>query len=123
MCCVINGVFKGLVVTDYTAVSEMINHGIGDLQTVSAKRLLQVSIWIWLVKDFLQHSKSHWTKAKLPRPKCDNACRRILEAKYKLDYSMILIAIATKPEPRAIKRRQPQGSTGNCRSFLRVAKE
>ena len=28
--------FKGLVVSDYTSLSEMINHGMGDLQTVSA---------------------------------------------------------------------------------------
>ena len=31
--------FKGLVVTDYTAINEMINHGIGDLKTVSAMSL------------------------------------------------------------------------------------
>ena len=31
--------FKGFVVTDYTATNEMINHGMGDLQTVSALAL------------------------------------------------------------------------------------
>ena len=31
--------FKGFVVSDYTAVSEMSNHGLGDLQTVSALAL------------------------------------------------------------------------------------
>ena len=31
--------FKGFVVTDYTAINEMINHGMGDLQTVSALAL------------------------------------------------------------------------------------
>ncbi len=31
--------FKGFVVSDYTAVSEMIAHGIGDLPTVSALAL------------------------------------------------------------------------------------
>ena len=31
--------FKGFVVSDYTSLSEMINHGIGDLQTVSAQAL------------------------------------------------------------------------------------
>jgi beta-glucosidase len=31
--------FKGFLVSDYTGVSEMINHGIGDLQTVSARAL------------------------------------------------------------------------------------
>jgi beta-glucosidase len=28
--------FKGFVVTDYTGIPEMIAHGMGDLQTVSA---------------------------------------------------------------------------------------
>ncbi len=32
--------FKGFVVTDYTGINEMIDHGIGDLQTVSAKALM-----------------------------------------------------------------------------------
>src|SRR6187549_1642669 len=31
--------FDGFVVSDYTGVSEMIDHGLGDLQTVSAKAL------------------------------------------------------------------------------------
>src|SRR6478672_2077201 len=31
--------FKGFVVTDYTAINEMIEHGMGDLQTVSALAL------------------------------------------------------------------------------------
>src|SRR6185369_15583648 len=31
--------FTGFVVSDYTGVSEMVAHGLGDLQTVSAKAL------------------------------------------------------------------------------------
>ena len=31
--------FNGFVVTDFTGISEMIEHGIGDLQTVSARAL------------------------------------------------------------------------------------
>ncbi|HRF20344.1 MAG TPA: glycoside hydrolase family 3 N-terminal domain-containing protein, partial [Chitinophagaceae bacterium] len=31
--------FNGFVVTDYTGINEMIDHGIGDLQTVSARAL------------------------------------------------------------------------------------
>jgi beta-glucosidase len=31
--------FKGFIVSDYTGLSEMINHGMGDLQTVSARAL------------------------------------------------------------------------------------
>jgi beta-glucosidase len=32
--------FKGFVVTDYTGINEMVDHGIGDLQTVSARALM-----------------------------------------------------------------------------------
>ena len=32
--------FKGFIVTDYTGINEMIDHGLGDLQTVSAKALM-----------------------------------------------------------------------------------
>lgn len=31
--------FNGFVVTDYTGISEMIDHGIGDLQTVTARAI------------------------------------------------------------------------------------
>jgi hypothetical protein len=41
---------KGFVVTDYT-IPEMIAHGMGDLQTVSALALPELK-WIWLVKAF-----------------------------------------------------------------------
>ena len=33
--------FKGVVVYDYTSVSEMINHGVGDLQTALGTQLVQ----------------------------------------------------------------------------------
>ena len=44
--------FKGFVVTDYTGINEMVEHGMGDLQTVSALALMRVLIWIWWEKDF-----------------------------------------------------------------------
>ena len=39
--------FKGFVVTDYTGINEMVDHGMGDLQTVSALALKLVLKWIW----------------------------------------------------------------------------
>jgi beta-glucosidase len=42
--------FDGFVVTDYTAINEMSEHGMGDLQTVSALALKQALTWIWLVR-------------------------------------------------------------------------
>jgi beta-glucosidase len=75
--------FEGFVVTDYTGISEMTAHGIGDLQTVSA-RALQAGIDMDMVSEgFLTLSKS-LKEGKVTEAEIDRACRRILEAKYKL---------------------------------------
>ena len=39
--------FNGFVVTDFTGISEMVEHGIGNLQTVSPVRSTPVWTWIW----------------------------------------------------------------------------
>ncbi len=76
--------FKGLVVTDYTAVNEMVNHGIGDLQTVSA-RALDAGIDMDMVGEgFLTTLKKSLQQGKVTQKEIDDACRRVLEAKYKL---------------------------------------
>lgn len=76
--------FKGLVVTDYTAINEMVNHGIGDLQTVSA-RALNAGIDMDMVGEgFLTTLKKSLQQGKVTQKEIDDACRRVLEAKYKL---------------------------------------
>ena len=76
--------FKGLVVTDYTAINEMVNHGIGDLQTVSA-RALKAGIDMDMVGEgFLTTLKKSLQQGKVTEKEIDDACRRVLEAKYKL---------------------------------------
>ena len=76
--------FKGFVVTDYTAVNEMIDHGMGDLQTVSALAL-NAGIDIDMVGEgFLTTLKKSLQEKKVTQKQIDDACRRILEAKYKL---------------------------------------
>jgi beta-glucosidase len=76
--------FKGLVVTDYTAVSEMINHGMGDLQTVSALALNAGVDMDMVSEGFLTTLKKSLGEGKVTQKQIDDACRRILEAKYKL---------------------------------------
>ncbi len=49
--------FKGFVVSDYTSVSEMINHGIGDLQQVSAQALKAGLDMDMVAEGFLTHIK------------------------------------------------------------------
>ena len=76
--------FKGFVVTDYTAINEMIDHGMGDLQTVSALAL-NAGIHMDMVGEgFLTTLKKSLQEGKVTQKQIDDACRLILEAKYKL---------------------------------------
>lgn len=76
--------FKGLVVTDYTAINEMIAHGMGDLQTVSALALNAGIDMDMVGEGFLKTLKKSLDEGKVTEQEIDQACRRILEAKYKL---------------------------------------
>ncbi len=76
--------FNGFVVTDYTGINEMIDHGIGDLQTVSA-RALDAGIDMDMVGEgFLTTLQKSLKEKKITVAQIDAACRKILEAKYKL---------------------------------------
>ena len=76
--------FKGFVVTDYTGNNEMIAHGMGDLKTVSALAL-KAGIHMDMVGEgFLTTLKQSLKEGKVTQQEIDNACRLILEAKYKL---------------------------------------
>src|SRR4026208_657950 len=76
--------FKGFVVSDYTSVNEMINHGVGDLQTVSAMSLRAGLDMDMVGEGFLTTSKKSLGEGKVTQKQIDDACKRILEAKYKL---------------------------------------
>ncbi len=76
--------FKGFVVSDYTSISEMINHGIGDLQTVSARALSAGLDMDMVAEGFLSTTKKSLAEGKVTQKQIDDACRRILEAKYAL---------------------------------------
>lgn len=76
--------FNGFVVTDFTGISEMIEHGIGDLQTVSA-RAINAGVDIDMVSEgFIGTLKKSVEEGKVSVETVNTACRRILEAKYKL---------------------------------------
>ena len=76
--------FNGFVVTDYTGISEMTDHGIGDLQTVSA-RAINAGVDMDMVSDgFIGTLKKSIQEGKVSMMTLNTACRRILEAKYKL---------------------------------------
>jgi beta-glucosidase len=76
--------FDGFVVTDYTAINEMTAHGMGDLQTVSALALKAGVDMDMVGEGFLTTLKKSLAEGKVTTEDIDVACRRVLEAKYKL---------------------------------------
>ncbi len=76
--------FDGFVVTDYTGINEMIDHGMGDQQTVAALAM-NAGVDMDMVSDaFSGTLKKSVEEGKVSAAAIDAACRRILEAKYKL---------------------------------------
>ncbi len=76
--------FTGFVVTDYTAIREVGNHGLGDLKTTSALAL-QAGIDMDMVSEgFLYTLKESLKEGSIQMQAIDTACKRILEAKYQL---------------------------------------
>ena len=70
--------FNGFVVTDYTGISEMIDHGIGDLQTVTA-RAFNAGVDMDMVSEgFVGTLKKSIQEGKVSMETLNTACRRIL---------------------------------------------
>ncbi|MFT6867008.1 MAG: beta-glucosidase [Cyclobacteriaceae bacterium] len=76
--------FDGFVVTDYTGINEMTEHGVGDTTTVAALAL-NAGIDMDMVSDaFLDKLKEALEAGMVNQAQIDRACRRVLEAKFKL---------------------------------------
>jgi len=76
--------FNGFVVTDYTGINELVQHGLGDLQTVSALALKAGVDMDMVGEGFLTTLKKSLGQGKITQAQIDFACRKVLEAKYKL---------------------------------------
>lgn len=76
--------FKGFIVTDYTAINEMVNHGMGDNKKVSELALNAGVDMDMVGEEFLRYAAQLVKEGKVSQKIIDDACRRILEAKYKL---------------------------------------
>jgi beta-glucosidase len=76
--------FKGFVVTDYTGINEMVDHGMGDLQQVSALALKAGVDMDMVGEGFLTTLKKSLAEGKVTQAEIDMAAKRILEAKYDL---------------------------------------
>ncbi|GAA4495599.1 beta-glucosidase BglX [Hymenobacter ginsengisoli] len=76
--------FTGFVATDYTAINEMEAHGMGDEKKVS-ELALKAGVDMDMVGEvFLKQLATNLKEGTVSQADIDQACRRVLEAKYKL---------------------------------------
>ncbi|WP_426491753.1 beta-glucosidase BglX [Hymenobacter sp. 102] len=76
--------FRGFVATDYTAINEMTNHGMGDDRQTSALALNAGIDQDMVGEVFLRNLAQNLKDGTVTQAQIDQACRRILEAKWKL---------------------------------------
>lgn len=76
--------FDGLVVTDYTAINEMVEHGIGNEAEAGVLALKAGTDMDMVGEVFLKHLGHAVKTGKVSMTEIDAAVQRILEAKYKL---------------------------------------
>lgn len=76
--------FKGLVVTDYASINDLVRHGIGDPVSTTIRALdagtdidMEAYAYHYMLPEAVQ-------TGRVPMKQVDQACRRVLEAKYKL---------------------------------------
>ncbi len=76
--------FDGFVVTDYESIKEMEIHGFGKLANNSVKAIKAGTDMDMCSKGFVNTLKTSLENGKVTMDEIDQACRRVLEAKYKL---------------------------------------
>ena len=76
--------FKGMIVSDYTSINEMINHGMGDEKKVGELSLNAGLDMDMVGEIFIRYGIDLIKSGRVTQAQVDAACRRILEAKYKL---------------------------------------
>ncbi|MCF0173630.1 MAG: glycoside hydrolase family 3 C-terminal domain-containing protein, partial [Bacteroidales bacterium] len=76
--------FNGFVVSDYDAIGEMTAHGLGDTKSVSAQALKAGLDMDMMTLGFLKTLKESVEDGTVSEKDIDKACRRVLEAKYRL---------------------------------------
>ena len=76
--------FNGFVVTDYGSIGEMEAHGLGDLKSNSAMALKAGTDMDMCSQGFIKTLEQSVNDGSVSVSDVDTACRRVLEAKYKL---------------------------------------
>ena len=76
--------FDGFVVSDHSSIGEMTSHGMGDFQDVSVQALKAGLDMDMMTRGYIRSLKQSLSEGRVSMKDIDQACRRILEAKYKL---------------------------------------
>ena len=76
--------FGGFIVTDYSSIAEMVRHGFGDLAHNSELALKAGTDMDMCSQGFLKHLEQLVKDGRVSKRLIDQACRRVLEAKYRL---------------------------------------
>ena len=76
--------WNGFVVTDYGSIGEITQHGLGNLQQASALSLKAGTDMDMCAEGFINTLEASLKEGKVTMAEIDQACRRVLEAKYKL---------------------------------------
>ena len=76
--------FKGFVVTDYASINEMTPHGFGSQKENGVRALKAGTDMDMCAQAFLKNCEAAVKEGLITEQDIDQACRRILEAKYKL---------------------------------------
>jgi len=77
--------FDGVVVTDYTGITEMIAHGFAKNEAEAGELAINAGVDIDMVGGiFMNHLKKSYDKGKISLPVIDDACKRVLDVKYDL---------------------------------------
>ena len=74
----------GFVVTDYESLMEMTRHGVGDLASVSVQALTAGTDMEMCSEGYYKTLEQSLGQGRVTDGDIDRACRRVLEAKYKL---------------------------------------
>ena len=77
--------FKGLLVTDYESIKEMLKHGTAENLKEASEQALKAGTDMDMCSSaFVKHLAQSVEEGKVSEEDINTACRRILEAKYKL---------------------------------------
>lgn len=74
--------FGGFIVTDYSSIAEMTSHGFGDLKHNTELAMKAGTDMDMCARGYVQHLEALVKEGKISKKMVDDACRRVLEAKY-----------------------------------------